>query len=93
MGKNMNISHLGNHLVFPQINHLLLMCSCSQSSLYCVNSMLLSFLLNKKPLKIKIEIVIANFKDGGLRMPDIFAYRANAGFGWMKQINADNGFK
>ena len=38
----------------------------------------------KKPPKIKKEIVIANFKDGGLRMRDIYAYHANIKIGWVE---------
>ena len=43
-----------------------------------------------QPLKIKKENVRANFQDGSLRMPDIFAYHANAKIGWVKQLNADD---
>ena len=48
-------------LLLPQICHLLSMCYCPQTILDRANRMLFSFLLNKKPPKIKKETVIANF--------------------------------
>ena len=80
-------------IVLPQIGHLLSMCYCPKSILEHVNKMLFRFLWNKKPPKIKKETVIANFKDGGLRMPDIFAHHANAKIGWVKRLNADEDAK
>ena len=65
------------------------MCYYPQTILDCANRMLFSFLWNKKQPKIKRETVIVFFLNGGLRMPYIFAYHANAKIGWVKRLNAD----
>ena len=54
------------------------MCFCPEQVLDTIDKLIFNFLWNKKPHKIKRDTIIANFSDGGLRLPDIYAFHTKS---------------
>ena len=61
-------------LILSQVTHLLGMIFTPNSFLEELDKLIFNFLWNNKPPRIKRETIIATVKDGGLRMPDIYAF-------------------
>ena len=76
-------------MVLSQISHLLTMCFCPKQVLDTIDKLIFNFLWNKKPHKIKRDTIIANFSDGGLRMPDIYALHTKSKISWLKRLYSD----
>ena len=73
-------------LILPQINFVLFSVYCPPYILQQIDKMITQFVWNKKPSIVKRGSVIANYTDGGLRMPDIFAIHATAKIKWIKKL-------
>ena len=50
------------------------------------NKLFLEFLWDGKPAKVKRSTIIANYYNGGLKMPDIFAVHTAAKIKWIKKL-------
>ena len=61
-----------------------------ENTLKEIDKMLLKFLWNNKPAKIKRNTIIAPIKEGGLNMVDVFAVHSAAKCGWLKRLLAGN---
>ena len=76
-------------ILVPQINHLLTLCFCPKLILDRIDKLIFNFLWNKKPHKIKRDTIIANYSDGGLRMPDVYALHTKSKISWLKKLNSE----
>ena len=61
-------------LILPQVTHLLGMTFTPIYILERPNKLMFNFLWKNKATRNKRETIIASIKDGGLRMPDIYAF-------------------
>ena len=61
-------------LILSQVTHLLSMLFTPKSFLEKIDKSIFNFLWQNKPPRIKRETIIASIEDGGLRMPDIYAF-------------------
>ena len=81
-------------LVTPQIHYLLSCCYCPSKYLTMIDKSLFNFLWGDKPAKIKRSTILATYKMGGLKMPDIFAINQTCKLKWLKKlISTDHGGK
>ena len=77
-------------LVIPQITHLMSLCYCPKYIIENVDKRLFDFLWSKKPAKVRRETIIANYDNGGIRMPDIHSIHLNAKIRWIQRLLTDS---
>ena len=63
-------------LILSQVTHLFNMTYTPLKFLEQLDKLIYSFLWSDKPPRVKRETIIAKIEDGGLRMPDIFAFHS-----------------
>ena len=73
-------------LILPQINFVISNIFCPMHVLQKINKMITLFVWNNKPPKVKKTSIIANYADGGLKMPDIFTMHTIAKIKWIKKL-------
>ena len=78
-------------LILSQVTHLLGMIFTPNSFLEELDKLIFNFLWNNKPPRIKRETIIATVKDGGLRMPDIYAFHIAQKVLGMKNLILEEG--
>ena len=56
-----------------------------------LKKLILNFLWNNKPSRVKYETMIANIKDGGLKLPDITSFHNAQKIFWIKRLQTSEG--
>ena len=56
-----------------------------------LKKLILNFLWNNKPPRVKYETMIANIKDGGLKLPDITSFHNAQKIFWIKRLETSEG--
>ena len=56
-----------------------------------LKKLILNFLWNNKPSRVKYETMIANMKDGGLKLPDITSFHNAQKIFWIKRLQTSEG--
>ena len=74
-------------LIVPQINFLFSMIYIPENILQKLDKMLLDFVWNSKPAKVKRSTIIAPVAEGGLGMVDIFKVHAASKVSWIKRLH------
>ena len=76
-----------------QLVYLLTPLKSNYSALTEINKLLYTFLRNGKGVKIKRNVIINDFCDGGLKMIDIFSFNKSLKATWIKKYldNSNNG--
>ena len=80
-------------LVVSQLVYLLTPLKSNYSTLTEINKLLYTFLWNGKGDKIKQNVIINDYCDGGLKMIDIFSFNKSLKVAWIKKYldNSNNG--
>ena len=80
-------------LVVSQLVYLLTPLKSNYSALTEINKLLYTFLRNGKGVKIKRNVIINDYCDGGLKMIDIFSFNKSLKVTWIKKYldNSNNG--
>ena len=78
-------------LVLSQVTHLFSMTYTPLKILEQLDKLIFSFLWNNKPPRVKRETIIATVDDGGLRMPDIFAFHSAQKIITLKNLIVEDG--
>ena len=76
-------------LVLSQVTHLFSMTYTPLKCLEQLDELIFSFLWN--PPRVKRETIIATVDDGGLRMPDIFAFHSAQKIITLKNLIVEDG--
>ena len=79
-------------LLLPQLNYVLSNIYCPSQILKEIDKILIRFLWNNNPPKVKKSTIIGNYSDGGLKMPDIFTINTTAKVKWIKRLMASSTF-
>ena len=74
-------------LILPQIHFLFSMIFIPEHILQKIDKMLLDFLWNSKPAKVKRTTMIAPITDGGLGMVDVFKVHLASKISWIKRLH------
>ena len=80
-------------LILSQITHLLSMIYTPPNILEKLDKLLFNFLWNDKPARVKRETIIAVSCEGGLKMPDVFAFHNAQKAMWIKRYHLNNSSK
>ena len=82
-----------NSLVVSQLVYVLTPLKSNYSALTEINKLLYTFLRNGKGDKIKRNVIINDYCDGGLKMIDIFSFNKSRKATWIKKYldNSNNG--
>ena len=72
-------------LILSQVTHLLSMIFTPTRILEKLDKLLFKFLWHDKPARVKRETIIAETCDGGLKMPDVFAFHNAQKAMWIKR--------
>ena len=80
-------------LILPQMTYLLSVCYCPERILKQFETIILRFLWENKPPKIKKNALIATYDKGGLKLPEIFAVNTAAKVKWIKKLLLPNNEK
>ena len=78
-------------LVLSQVTHLFTMTYTPLKFLEQLDKLIFGFLWNNKPPRVKRETIIATVDDGGLRMPDIFAFHSAQKIITLKNLIVEDG--
>ena len=62
-------------LILSQVVHLFATTFMPREFLVQLDIIILNFLWNKKPVRVKRETIIAPVESGGLKMPEVFAFQ------------------
>ena len=73
-------------LLLPQINYLLASIYTPNNILVEIDKLLFQFLWNKKTPKVKKSCIISNYRDGGLKMPDVFSTNTVSKVKWIQKL-------
>jgi hypothetical protein len=73
-------------LAFSMVIYQCSILSCPDAFLECINKNVFDFLWNYKPDKIKRTAIIADYKDGGLKMLDIYSFVSAQKAMWAKRL-------
>ena len=73
-------------LMLLQVTYLLSVCYCPHYILQKIDKLFLELWWDGKPAKVKRSTIIANYYNGGLKMPDIFAVHTAAKIKWIKKL-------
>ena len=71
-------------LVIPQVTHLLSNTYVLNYILDKIDRMLFRFLWQNGPSRVKCKTIISNLVNGGLKMPDIYAFHTAQKCLWIK---------
>ena len=78
-------------LILSQFTHLFSMLYTPPYVLDKLKKLILNFLWNNKPSRVKYETMIANIKDGGLKLPDITSFHNAQKIFWIKRLQTSEG--
>ena len=78
-------------LVLSQVVHLFATTFTPREFLVQLDKILLNFLWNKKPVRVKRETIIAPVESGGLKMPEVFAFQEAQKIAFMKNLLVEDG--
>ena len=78
-------------LILSQFTHLFSMLYTPPYVLEKLKRLILNFLWNNKPPRVKYETMIANIKDGGLKLPDITSFHNAQKAFWIKRLQTSRG--
>ena len=78
-------------LILSQFTHLFSMVYTPPYVLSKLKKLILTFLRNNKPTRVKYETIIANIKDGGLKLPDITSFHNAQKAFWIKRLQTNGG--
>ena len=78
-------------LILSQFTHLFSMLYTPPYVLDKLKKFILNFLWNNKPPRVKYETMIANIKDGGLKLPDITSFHNAQKAVWIKRLQTGRG--
>jgi hypothetical protein len=77
-------------LAFSMVIYQCSILNCPDAFLECINKHAFDFLWNYKPNKIKRTAIIADYKDGGLKMLDIYSFVGAQKAMWAKRLMLTN---
>ena len=80
-------------LILPQIQFLFSMLYIPEIILEKIDSLMLKFLWNNKPPKIRKNVIIAPIVQGGLGMVDVHSIHTAAKCGWIRRYFDENDTK
>ena len=78
-------------LILSQFTHLFSMLYTPPYVLDKLKKLILNFLWNNKSPRVKYETIIANIKDGGLKLPDITSFHNAQKALWIKRLQTNGG--
>ena len=79
-------------LLISQLNYLFItLPNPPEKYITMINSLLFDFLWNGKCHKIKTDVIIQNFADGGLKMIDVYAFIHSLKLGWIRRLFMSSG--
>ena len=73
-------------LLLQQVNYLLSTMYTPKNVLLEIDKLLFQFLWSKKPAKVKKNCIISNYKNGGIKMPDVFSVHIASKVKWIKKL-------
>ena len=78
-------------LILSQFTYLFSMLYTPPNVLNKLKKLILNLLWNNKPPRIKYDTMIANIKDGGLKLPDITSFHNAQKAFWIKSLQTSGG--
>ena len=76
-------------LLLPQINYVMSNIYCPQHILQQIDKIIVKFIWNNNPPKVKRNAIVGNYASGGLKMPDIYSVNTVAKIKWIKMLLAN----